>query len=53
MADGQWLEYMWEYPGVVALEDCRYDVGLVVPDVEPGGEVCRYEFRRCWWRRLR
>jgi AraC family transcriptional regulator len=32
LAAGQWLGYMWEDPDVVALEDCHYDVGLVIPD---------------------
>ena len=47
LADGQWLGYMWDNPEIVALEDCRYDVGLVVPDfsqVEPEGEVGRFDF---------
>jgi AraC family transcriptional regulator len=44
LADGQWLGYMWEEPEIVALEDCRYDVALVVDDVEPAGEVGRFEF---------
>ena len=32
LAGGQWLGYQWEDPEIVALEHCRYDVGLVVPD---------------------
>ena len=32
IADGQWLGYMWEDPEVVAPQDCRYDVGLVVAE---------------------
>ena len=39
LADGQWLGYMWEDPDIVALERCRYDIGLEVPDAfqpEPG-----------------
>ncbi len=44
LADGQWLGYMWEDPEIVALEDCRYDVALVVDDVEPAGEIGRFEF---------
>lgn len=44
LADGQWLGYMWEDPEIVALADCRYDVALVVDDVEPEGEVGRFEF---------
>ena len=44
LADGQWLGYMWEEPEIVALKDCRYDVALVVDDVEPAGEIGRFEF---------
>lgn len=32
LADGQWLGYMWDDPEIVAVEDCRYDVGLVVEE---------------------
>ena len=44
LADGQWLGYMWDEPEIVALEDCRYDVGLVVDGVDPGGEVGCFRF---------
>lgn len=44
LADGQWLGYMWDDPEIVALADCRYDVGLEVPDVQPEGEIGRFEF---------
>jgi len=44
LADGQWLGYMWDDPEIVAHADCRYDVGLEVPDVEPSGEIGRFEF---------
>ena len=44
LADGQWLGYMWEEPEIVALKDCRYDVALVVDDVEPAGEIGRFAF---------
>ncbi len=44
LANGQWLGYMWEEPEIVALADCRYDVALVVDDVEPAGEIGRFEF---------
>lgn len=44
LADGQWLGYMWDEPEIVALADCRYDVGLVVDEVEPAGEIGRFEF---------
>ena len=44
LADGQWLGYMWEEPEIVALANCRYDVALVVDDVEPAGEIGRLEF---------
>ncbi|HEX4385098.1 MAG TPA: AraC family transcriptional regulator [Myxococcales bacterium] len=44
LADGQWLGYMWDEPEIVALADCRYDVALVVGDVQPAGEIGRFEF---------
>jgi AraC family transcriptional regulator len=44
LADGQWLGYMWDDPEIVAHPDCRYDVGLVVEDMTPEGEVCRFDF---------
>jgi AraC family transcriptional regulator len=44
LADGQWLGYMWEEPEIVALSNCRYDVAVVVDDVNPEGEVGRFEF---------
>ena len=44
LADGQWLGYMWEEPEIVAAANCRYDVALVVDDVEPTGDVGRFEF---------
>lgn len=44
LADGQWLGYMWDNPEIVALKDCRYDVGLEVPDVTPKGEIGRFDF---------
>jgi AraC family transcriptional regulator len=44
LADGQWLGYMWEEPEIVALPHCRYDAALVVDDVEPAGEIGRFEF---------
>ena len=44
LADGQWLGYMWEDPEIVALPDCRYDVGLVVPEFKPSGEIGRMDF---------
>ena len=44
LADGQWLGYQWDDPEIVALEDCRYDVGLVVPDVRADGVIGRIEF---------
>lgn len=40
LADGQWLGYQWDDPEIVALKDCRYDIGLEVPDTVLGdGEV--------------
>jgi len=45
LAGGQWLGYMWDDPEVVALANCRYDVGLTVPDEVPiGGGVSRCRF---------
>lgn len=44
LADGQWLGYMWDDPEIVAHQHCRYDIGLVVPDLTPSGEVSRIEF---------
>ena len=41
LGDGQWLGYMWDDPEIVPHEKCRYDVGLEVPAVIPGGEVGR------------
>ena len=35
---------MWEDPEIVAMKDCRYDVALEVDDVQPEGEVGRFEF---------
>lgn len=40
IADGEWLGIQWDDPEVVALEDCRYDVAVVVPaDVRIGEGV--------------
>ena len=48
LADGAWLGYMWEDPEIVALEDCRYDVALVIDESQfnfrPQGEIGRFEF---------
>ena len=48
LADGDWLGYQWDDPEIVALEDCRYDVAVVVDtdkfDFRPEGEVGRFEF---------
>ncbi len=38
LADGQWLGYQWDDPEIVALEHCRYDVGLEVPAAAELGE---------------
>ena len=56
LADGQWLGYQWDDPEIVALADCRYDVGLEIPesvivndDVSvtsfPAGEVAEIEIK--------
>jgi AraC family transcriptional regulator len=43
--DGRWLGYMWDNPEVVALDDCRYDVGVEVPEgIRPDGEVGVFVF---------
>jgi AraC family transcriptional regulator len=40
LAEGQWLGYQWDDPEIVALEKCRYDVGLEIPEgVAVDGEV--------------
>ena len=48
IADGAWLGYMWEDPEIVALEDCRYDVAVVIDErhfpFQPDGEIGRFEF---------
>lgn len=35
---------MWDDPEIVDHRQCRYDVGLVVPDVKPCGEIGRFDF---------
>lgn len=45
LADGQWLGYLWDDPEIVALEDRRSDVSLVVDEVEPKGGIGRFQFR--------
>lgn len=45
LAGGQWLGYQWEDPEIVALEQCRYDVGLELPaGVEVDGDVSVVSF---------
>lgn len=44
LADGQWLGYMWDDPEVVALEDCRYDVGVVIGPTDPTEGVSVLDF---------
>jgi AraC family transcriptional regulator len=45
LAGGQWLGYQWDDPEIVALEQCRYDVGLEIPDAgDVHGEVSVTEF---------
>ncbi|MEM6990245.1 MAG: AraC family transcriptional regulator [Myxococcota bacterium] len=45
LADGQWLGYQWDDPEIVALEKCRYDVGVEVPEsVIAQGDVCVQDF---------
>ncbi len=44
LADGQWLGYMWDDPEVVALEDCRYDVAVVIGPHDPTDGVSALDF---------
>lgn len=48
LGDGAWLGYMWEDPEIVAIENCRYDVAVVVDQsrfaLRPDGEVGRFDF---------
>jgi AraC family transcriptional regulator len=44
LADGQWFGYLWDEPEIVALKSCRYDVAVAVDDVEPAGEIGRFDF---------
>ena len=32
LAGGQWLGYQWDDPEIVALDECRYDIGVEVPE---------------------
>jgi len=47
-ADGQWLGYQWDDPEIVAMQECRYDVAIVVegdaPNFSPTGEIGRHLF---------
>jgi AraC family transcriptional regulator len=48
LADGQWLGYQWDDPEIVALDQCRYDVGLEVPATTAAdGEVGLTTFAPC------
>lgn len=44
LADGQWLGYIWDDPGIVERAKCRYDIGLVVTDAKPDGELSYEHF---------
>ncbi len=48
LADGAWLAYQWEDPEITPLEQCRYDIAVVVPPGHPvlrvPGEVGRHDF---------
>ncbi|HXI14453.1 MAG TPA: GyrI-like domain-containing protein [Thermoanaerobaculia bacterium] len=47
-ADGQWLGYQWEDPEIVALDQCRYDIGIEVPPAtRVEGEVSTMVFPAC------
>lgn len=44
LAGGQWLGYQWDSPDVVTPEQCRHDVGVVVPEaavIDGGPSVAR------------
>lgn len=41
---GRWLGYMWDDPEVVALSDCRYDVGVVIGPTDPADGVSVTDF---------
>ena len=48
LAQGQWLGWQWDDPEIVALDKCRYDVGIEVPDVVLAeGEVSVTVFPAC------
>ena len=48
LAHGQWLGWQWDDPEIVALDKCRYDVGLEVPDTTlADGEVSITAFPTC------
>jgi AraC family transcriptional regulator len=48
LAGGQWLGYQWDDPEIVALDKCRYDVGVEVPDITlADGEVSITTFSPC------
>ena len=43
LPEHRWLGYMWDDPDLVALADCRYDVGVVTDAFEPADGVGRLE----------
>jgi AraC family transcriptional regulator len=48
LADGQWLGYQWDDPEIVALEKCRYDIGVEVPGTTlADGDVSVTAFPSC------
>ena len=48
LAAGQWLGYQWDDPEIVALDKCRYDIGVEVPAGTLGdGEVSITTFVPC------
>jgi len=48
LAHGQWLGWQWDDPEIVALDKCRYDVGVEVPDIAlADGEVSLTAFPGC------
>jgi hypothetical protein len=44
LGGGQWLGYSWDDPDIVALADCRYDVGVRVGCAKVSGGITRCDF---------
>ncbi len=44
LAQGQWLGYQWDHPGITDLKDCRYYVAVEAAEFTPQGEIGRFQF---------